>query len=138
MLFLRRKRQHQLEVAEAKGASFWTSELSQEARSRLWYAFNDLHQAIPQVSAIADSMGSIPSFADQVRYRVVSELGMPSIADQYRASDDIQGGILNGSTEVVLSTLEATLAVGNDLLTSTHGHHRNVGKLYRWLQVSSL
>lgn len=63
-------------------------------------------------------------YIDEVQYQVVSELGLPSIAGRSGALDDIQDGILNESTEIVWSVLEAELTVAQDRASVTYGHDR--------------
>lgn len=105
MLFHQRERQRKLEAAEAKGQTFWTRELPQEARYRLVYAFDGLAEAI-------HSLDSRPGFSEHTRKLVVSEIGLPSIANRHSASDDIRDGIIGAETDIILSILEAAIAVG--------------------------
>lgn len=65
-------------------------------------------------------------FSDEVRYRVVSELGLPSIADKYDASDDIERGVLHKPTEVVWSILEAAFEAGKSRANLIYGHDQAV------------
>ena len=111
MLFHQRERQQQLHAAEAEGQSLWTQDLSREARFRLKYAFDDLNSGM-QIGG---------RFAEEVRSLVLSELGLPSLAGQHFAEDDIFRGLITSSPDIVFSILEAAMIVGKDLQESNYG-----------------
>lgn len=103
MLYGRRRRREMIEHEEAQDVSFWTDQLDQQTRARLYQ----------EVQILLDTVDwlDIASFA---RLRTLREEGLVKLSDDIFSTDDrkdLLNGILERPEQVVFSLIEAIVSL---------------------------
>jgi len=112
MLYSRRKRLSEDQLAAAAGRDLWTDRLPPEARFKLAYAVRDF------VDQCFGSYGTWDHIAE-ARKMVLRDLGLPKLTSSNDESADFFDSLLQSAEDTVYSQLEAVLVLAKVIAEST-------------------
>lgn len=109
MYFGRRKRLKELAKAEAKGRSFWTDDIDQYARQKLFYCVDDVGSRWKSMGGHYE-LDIIP----KARAITLRDLGLPQLSrPRYNPVEDSFCAILEADKDIVFTFIEAVIELLN-------------------------